>query len=356
MSLAVQNISGMIGCAMLLSLTTSCDVHEFPDEPDEAAVCLKLHFATDMPQWEYPVTESRTYVPSRDVQTDGYMRYIIRLYPGTSDSRSLSSRAEHEHEFIFTRSVADGYDAEFVLDDIPSGEYTLMAWADLIEKEGEIPLYNAENFAQVKLQTDEHQGCNDYRDAFRGSLDLTIKPGIVVRGYENATVEMERPMAKFEFITTDLDEFIDKEILAAISRGETTHEAIANAPSKSWDMSKYKIMFYYIGFMPTTFNMFTDRPSDSTTGVAFPGRFMRLEGNEASLGFDYVFVNHIEAKVAVQIGIFDDEGNRLSLTSPIDVPLHRSEHTLIKGKFMLQNASGGVGIDPSFSGEHNIFI
>lgn len=352
----IRSAAMLLAGACMATTLSGCDVHEFPDEPDEATLCLTLHFATDMPQWEYPITDSRTVIPSRVVQTDGQMRYIIRLYPGSADSRALTSRAEPLHEFVFTRSVADGYDAHFVLDDVPTGDYTIMAWADLAADDADAPFYDADNFGRIKLQATNHPGCNDYRDAFRGSSDISFKSNFLVRGDGEATIEMQRPLAKFEFVTTDLEEFIDKEIKAALSRGDIDTESVENAPSRFLDMSKYKIVLYYVGFMPNTFNIFTDKPSDSATGISFPGRFTRLSDHEASLGFDYVFVNGVESKVSLQIGIFDADGNRLSMTSPIDVPLRRSQHTLLKGRFLMQNASGGVGIDPSFSGEHNIFI
>lgn len=360
MKACLQYLHTLLIGTLLLSVASGCDVHEFPQVPEplpeNATFNLQLRFATDMPQWEYPITESRTFVPSRVVQEEGEMRYIIRVYPGSSSSRTPSSRGEAVREFEFTRDVSEGYNADFQFD-VPVGDYTIMAWADLAENIGDAHLYDANEFSQIKLQGGEHRGNNDYRDGFRGMLDVSFSTAdVMANATKTVVVDMARPMAKFEFITTDIDEFIGKEIEAALSRGEITPEAVENAPSKAFDMSKYKIMFYYVGFMPNTFNMFTDKPSNSVTGISFPGRFMRLEGNEASLGFDYVFVNGTEVKVAVQIGIFDEAGNQLSMTAPIDVPLRRSQHTLIKGRFMMQNASGGVGVDPSFSGDHNIFI
>lgn len=346
---------GTLTGLLLFLFLPSCDVHEFPDLPTEAPVTISLHFSTALPQWEYPLTESRTIVASRVVQTVGMMRYIIRLYPGTSESRGQLSRSEPAHEYVFTRNISDGYNTEFQLN-IPIGEYTIMVWADLFATEEAESFYNTDNFTHIMLQGDEHQGNNDYRDVFRGLSDIVIEPGIMTRPTKTISIDMIRPLAKYEFITTDLEDFIDKEYHAAISRGELEAKSEDNAPSRYIDMSNYHIEIYYVGFMPNTFNMFTNKPSDSTTGISYPGRLLQLDGNEASLGFDYVFVNGVQSTVTVQIGIFNKEGSRISLTSPIDVPLRRSEHTLLKGRFLMQNASGGVGIDPSFNGDHNIFI
>lgn len=164
---------------------------------------------------------------------------------------------------------------------------------------------------------------------------------------------MVRPLAKFEFVTTDVEAFVEKEIQAALSRGELSEDLV---PSRVIDVSQYKVMFYYFGFMPNTFNVFTDKPSDSTTGVRFEGRITQLNDQEASLGFDYVFVNGKESNVTVQVAIYDKEDRQLSMSEPINVPLRRSKHTLLKGEFLMQKTSGGIGIDPSFGGDFDIVI
>ncbi len=329
-----------------LLLLSSC-VHEFPDVPEKAVLRLKLHYETDIPQWEYPITETRTFIQSKSVQSFGEMRYIVRLCPLTK-----SSRSEAVQEFVFTRNVADGYDAEFTLY-VPAGDYTVMVWSDLTETiGGNYRFYDATDFSQIILQGD-HEGNSDYRDAFRGTQNFTLTADITEREPETVEVEMVRPLAKFEFIATDVEAFIEKEVKAALSRGEAVTEDI---PTKGIYIEDYKVMFYYVGFMPNTFNMYTDKPSDSVTGVSFPGKISRLDNGEASLGFDYVFVNGVESAVSLQVGIYDKKGNRLSLTNPVNVPLQRSKHTLLKGKFLMQNASGGVSIDASYSGDYNIIL
>jgi len=331
----------------LSMMVTSCDVHEFPELPEKVQFHLKLHYATDMPQWEYPITSVRSIVPSKSVQTAGEMRYIIRLYP--QDAKS--SACTPSQEFVFTRDVAEGYDAEFTLE-APAGNYTVMVWSDLAENAGGgHRFYNTEDFLDIALQGD-HAGNNDYRDAFRGTHSLTLTSGITETEPETAVIEMERPLAKFEFVTTDVEKFIDKEIQAAISRGEITE----NAPASRVDVEDYKVVFYYVGFMPSAYSMFTDKPVNSVTGISFAGRLASLNESEASMGFDYVFVNGTESAVTVQVGIFDKDGNRLSMSESVRVPLRRSKHTVLKGKFLMQNASGGVSINPDYDGDHNIIL
>ena len=108
--------------------------------------------------------------------------------------------------------------------------------------------------------------------------------------------------------------------------------------------------------MPDTYNMNTDKPIDSSMGISFESKLAILNESEASLGFDYVFVNGREAGVSIQIGLYDSEDRQIALTEPIDVSLRRSHHTILNGSFLLQEASGGITINPDFDGNHNILI
>ena len=113
-------------------------------------------------------------------------------------------------------------------------------------------------------------------------------------------------------------------------------------------------MFYYVGFMPNAYSLFTDKPVDSATGVLFESTLNSLSETEASVGFDYVFVNGTESAVTVQIGIYDNEGTQLSLTEPIKVSLRRSHHTIMRGMFLMSETSGGISINPEFDGDYNL--
>lgn len=230
---------------------------------------------------------------------------------------------------------------------LSEGDYDLRLWVDYADPDAPLDdlFYHTESLQAVTVFTDPYVSNTDAKDAAYGNSN-----GIMVSGEGTAvTMALQRPLAKFEFITTDLEAFIDNELEAALSRG-------ADPPSGSLDLAKYKVMFHYVGFLPGIFNMSTDKPSDSVTGVSFSGRISRIDNGEVSLGFDYVFVNGVESAVSVQVGIYDEDGTMLSMTKPITVPLLRSKHTLLKGAFMTADASGGVSIDPSYDGEYNIIL
>ena len=168
---------------------------------------------------------------------------------------------------------------------------------------------------------------------------------------------MQRPLAKFEFVTNDVVEFIDKESTRIASKANGNKSASADdTPTRAVNIEDYKVVFYYVGFMPHAYSMYTDKPVDSSTGVMFESTLKKLSDSEASMGFDYVFVNGKKSAVTVQIGIYDNEGTQLSLTEPIEVPLKRSHHTIMTGMFLMSEGSGGVTINPDFDGDHNLIF
>ena len=221
----------------------------------------------------------------------------------------------------------------------------------MVKSSADAYFYDATNFAEIVLQG-EHEANTDHRDAFRGINSISLVADIIEYIPDTLDITMQRPLAKYEFITTDLKEFIDKEFeilqKEAASRGED--------PPSRVNTDDYKVVFYYSGFMPNAYNINTDKPVDSKMGVLFESKIGVLSENEASLGFDYVFVNGKKSAVTVQIGLYDKEDRQLALSEPIDVPLQRNYHTVLKGSFLMQQASGGMTINPEFDGNFNIEI
>lgn len=347
----MRKILYLIICLPIL-LLSACDVHEWPETPEFVKLHLRLNYETDMTEWEHlydgtSVIEQgygETYDNHRDY---GKIRYIVRTYPVSEKMRTTS---DYTQEFVFTKDISEGYDHEVTLDLLP-GNYNVMVWSDLVQTSGDNHFHNADNFAEIMLQGD-HKGNTNHRDAFRGTNNISLVADIMERLPDTLNVEMQRPLAKYEFLTTDLKEFINKEFeylqKEAATRGEV--------PPTRVNTDDYKVVFYYSGFMPNTYNMNTDKPVDSQMGVLFESKLGILSENEASLGFDYVFVNGKKSAVTVQIGLYDKEDRQLALSDPINVPLQRNHHTMLKGSFLMSQASGGITINPDFDGNHNILI
>ncbi len=352
MKASIFNRYALILMVAPLLFLTGCDIHEYPTVSPTAEHEVTVEFNVksmfdweNMTEWEYDGS-TKSYVP------EGRMRFIFRLYPVDQKSRAA---VEHVQEHIVYGDIEQMYGATFTLDLLP-GEYDLMAWADLEipDCEGEF-YHDASDFSAITLT--RHEGNSHHRDAFRGSKRITVYSDMYEREKEPITIYMERPFAKFEIVTNDLEEFITKQMTAAAAKeAELKGETKDGTETKSIDLNEYVVKIIYPMYMPNTYNMFTDKPIDSTTGISFESDITQVSATEATLGFDHVFVNGIESLVSVQIAIYDKEGTLLSQTGIMDIPLTRNRHTIVTGSFLIQEASGGVSIDPSFDGEYNIWI
>lgn len=375
-SWVVSSSAALVACALLC--ITSCAVHEWP-EPSPADVIVNLDFDTQLPQ--YKVLNEEGTRASRDGR-DYDIRYTIAAY------RLLQDGSYAEEPFllkVFSKDEIDELNATFRFS-IDEGSYRFYVWTDFVLAGTQSDyFYNTTNFRRISLQ-ETHEGNNDFRDAFSGSADLKV----IRRGSKETpstvTVQMRRPLAKFEFITTDLQEFITKTIEAMIRKEEAEAAAKAGKTKSEGgdnpeditpiesdtktdgdtktgdtktpvvDLEKYTVVFFYSGYMPNAYNMMEGKPCDSATGVKFSSAISAIDNHDARLGFDYVFVNGEESSVMVTVALYDEEGTQLSISRQIEVPIKRSMLTTVRGSFLMQNTGGGVAIDPGFEDEFNIYI
>jgi hypothetical protein len=172
---------------------------------------------------------------------------------------------------------------------------------------------------------------------------------------------MVRPMGKYKFVSTDVDVFITRVIAMMKDRGMLSSDLESNQTFdkllQSINLGEYTVMFKYSAFMPCSFNMFTDKPADSWTNMTYQSRMSIENDNEMNLGFDYIFVNGTETTLSISVEVYNKEGELMSSTNPIQVPIVRSKITLVKGEFLTSIANGGVAINPVYDGEdYNIEI
>ena len=341
LSLVARHLS-LVACRLSLItlfalLFSSCHVHEWPKGGMEAFK-LNLDFSTAFERIDYPYGESKADGRSRYYSielTEGVISYTVKAFPLVDGNVDRNIYLE----FNFMRDIKQGFNASFDLN-LDPGEYTVMVFAQLA-KSAEGPFYyDDSNFWSIKLQG-EYEGDTNYRDAFRGLSS------IVVGESNTATMQMTRPLAKYEFISTDLAEFFTKEEARVKSKGLETRNSLED----------YDVVFYYIGYTPTAYNLPEDRNVDSKTGLTFTSVPEVLTEDEVSLGFDYVFCSTTETHVTLQIALYDREsGERVSLSQQIRIPLMRSFDTIVTGSFLFENADSGIGVNPDFAGEYNQFF
>lgn len=321
-------------CCVLLA---SCDVHEFPDpKPKEIPFVLNLEYDTEMPLHKVvEYTEDDITKSAGSFGQEHDVRYQINLY----DASDESSR-EVLYSFRYTRDEVSSLDYSAELE-VPEGRYRFVVWTDYVsEGTGSDMYYDTGKFEYVALAEGDHSGSNDMRDGFTGSGVFEVS-----ETSSEATIDMKRPFAKFNFISTDLQDFI----LEAAKRMEPASVALS-------ELSSYTVVFKYNGFMNSAYNLHTFKPTDACTGVTFNSSIRKLNESDAEMGFDYVFVNGSETKVSVSVEVYDADGERLSSFKPVDVPLVRSKLTTIRANFLTADTGGGVSVDPDYDGDFNIEI
>ena len=364
----MKTILRLIAGVMSLFAFICCDVHEFPETNQRRIPLeLNLHFNTDMPDYK-----EITYTKGSDTKIPygGHdIRYIVNAYR-VDNVRSATRQADTT--FVFTKPN-DGYLDESLVLTLPEGTYDFKVWTDYVDNSSTSDKYYCtSDFEEIILANKSpHSGSNTYREAFRGYGNATVSDPLLYVSHvaENihnvADVEMVRPMGRYKFISTDVDIFLTRVMEMMKEQGKLLNINL-NADSKAYyeqvlqaiNITGYKVVFRYNAFMPCSFNMFTDKPADSWTGISYTSQ-MEIDPSykEMIMGHDFVFVNGSETTLSISLEVYNAENEKVSATNPIYVPIVRNKLTLVKGEFLTSTASGGVSINPGYDGDdYNIEI
>ena len=343
----ISRIKHIAILAIVALLISGCAVHEWPDTPEKFNLCLDLQYNTQMTLWHHSLEGSNiTEIGEGPIVdnrlSEGHIRYHIKAY---TSGTMRNSNAEAVEEFSFIREISDTYNSVEQIR-LPAGKYDIVVWCDFMKSINDDPFYNTNRFTSITAQK-ENTGSNNYSDAFRGNASTTIVVDIIDKAPDTIKVEMQRPLAKIEFISNDLSLFFKNQQLTL---------DVNDVAAKSALLEEYSVICKYIGYMPNTYNIITDKHTDSAVGINFKSDIRVLESAEASIAFDYILVNNREGYITVQLALLNKEGNIISLSEVMDVPIKRDYHTIVRGKFLTGQSSGGIGVDPSFDDEFNIVL
>lgn len=346
-------LTNILCISALLLLAVSCNVHEMPSEADcEVYVYLKfdvgsLPIYTEL-DYNTGYGKSKQADDTRSDAPENYeLRYLVRCFASYDDG--VSYEETPCRGFVFTNTELEKIDYRCRLS-LPTGKYKVRVWTDYIRKsEGTDCYYNTSDMRDISLRGSKtaYVGSTDLRQAFVGETDIFV-PSVLDLDRPTAVkadIEMSRPMARYRFVATDVEEFIEKYL------GITDPEEAAKI-----DFSQYRIVFRYTGFLPTHFNILSDKPFDAEQGYQFLSNITEVDHSEATMGFDYVFVNGHTSSVSVAIGIYNDEGELLSFSTPIEVPLLRNHETIVRGKFLTTNTYGMIAINSEYDGNYDIIV
>lgn len=324
----ISKLMSILACLHLWS----CDVHEFPHPiPEDENISFVLHLDYDTTLPYYRTIEYRE--DARSIDSQPYdARYIVKVYPAISESGT-----KELYSFVFTKADVTELDHSVTLD-LKKGNYKFMVWTDYVIKGTETDyLYDTSTFDKISLKDDKYQGNTDLKDAFKGTITTEVSADLT-----EALVLMERPVAKFRFISTDFDKFISQVIES---------QAVETA-----SLEDFKVVFRYQGYLPNAYSLNSDQLSGSVTEKEFESVVYKISDTEVEMGFDYVFAQSTESLVYITVEISDKEGNVLSSFTTIEIPLLRDKLTTVNAKFLSSQSDGGAGIDPDYNGDINIEI
>lgn len=329
-------------------LNVGC-VHELPKSGEPRNVVL--HFHHDI-GWSYhDVVLSRSFAEANAIAKSGnvHARYHLLFYPA-----GLYTYPVLEMEIHSPDIAREDFDEAVML---PPGNYDLFVWSDYSDANLKTSFFFDSSDHSNILYSEPYNGNNELRDAFRAFASFTVQPTLEADYFEEVAVIIERPLARYEIVATDLREFLQREISRNSVVGYSDAPAMdLEAALSAVPLDEYSAKVHYTEYMPSCFDNFRNNPVDSKVGVSYDATITALSANEARIGFDYVMVNGQESGVKVAVEIFDKSGNKIASSNSFTVPTRRSQNTTVRGKFLTSEASSGVSIDPTFDGGFTVFI
>lgn len=245
-------------------------------------------------------------------------RAVLEVYEQKTDGSTT------KYELYGTQKVAEvtGKKATFNNVRVVSGRtYKFVFWAD---KKGaslnEGKYYTTTSLTNIKMKDGDYVVNNDERDAFFAAEELTVNKS------ETRTIELKRPFAQINLLTTDL----------------------ADVPEKDRP-AKVKVT-YTSGSVSDSFNALTgfigvDKQFTSTVVPAM----------DAASGYelmDYLFVfGEQETLIDFKTEFYREDGSLITTNEQTtNIPLRRNYRTTISGNLLTNGLNYNVVIAPEFAG------
>ena len=341
--------SGLLALPFLMA---ACTLHEEPEltadgelgvDPTEVNVEVNLTLDLNLPEQGNEENSSARV----SANTDYLHRFIVEAYL----NRQPVARQ------VFVESITDRTHLSLPVSmKLHALSYQLVVWKDYVSAETpqEDLHYNTQSLVPVIPNRASHTGNTEYKDVFVGttSLDLSAYADQWEAEVEQ-DVELQRPVARYELIATDVDKFLQR-----IADGEVSGE-------------RFTARIKYSGYLPVGYNVLDDVPKHSLMYMQYNTSFdVPEEGtDELRVGFDYVFVsNEGSASVPMEIEIVN-ENNVTVANSVLNVPLERGKNTVWTGEFLTGDDQGGqgggdepgededgIGIDPDYDNETDLGV
>ena len=321
-------------------------------DPTLVQVHVTLHPAGEMTLYDNgnPMVDTRkgVFEPKEDFDVDTskfVRRYIVEVQTKEKEPQSIFRKA-------FVRCTGDSSDLKLDFS-LHAGVYNIYVWQDYVDKvTAADKYYTTDRLDRIHVQdATDYVGSTDLKDAnaVSGVIDLTEFHDVYF-GSKSFEFTLIRPLAKIVFVTTDINKYWYRQQKKISQAAEVTMATEAEVMELASSMST---IIRLLGYYPTGYNVFTDKPNDAQMGYSYEATPFLCEG-QVVLGFDYVFVGTSPTSVTASVVLYAEDGELINDAAEIQVPVERNKVTVIMDEFLTRRYTPGIGIDPNYDGEFNI--
>lgn len=224
-------------------------------------------------------------------------------------------------------------------------KYEILVWMDYVLSDVKDDLYyrTADGMESIHIPGREGYSADcDYKDAQTLLYPVDLTDSRDWFRHVVITVPLQRPVAKVTFEAIDFAEYASK---------------MGYTGDLDEYIKEFHVNVFYSGYIATGFNAETQNLNDAGTGYSYSSAPVNLPGGSLTrLGYDYVFVNGEKSSVTVSVEITDSEGRVINRVDDITVPTYRGKETVVREKFFTKEYYPGIGINPDFDGEFNVYV
>ena len=239
---------------------------------------------------------------------------------------------------------------------LPHGDYYVLAWADYVPQTDPADWhYLTDTLTNIRTDISTYPNNGHLRSTAAGQVEFGMDFALTREGYpvtrsdEGTSIVKEsrvvpvglsRPAGRYRVVALDYEDFLQT--------------------GGSMDGMTVKVI--YRQYVSAGFNVATMEPNLFVTTYSFdvhPSEIDYEGKQDASLFGDYIFTtSDRETNVLADFYFYDAQGQEISHSKGIEIPLMRNRETVVKGYFLTCEVGSGssVGIDENFEGEYVIEI
>lgn len=325
--------------ALAALLSVAC-VHEYPDDAgtDPTAIQTQITLKTQ-------TTFTHSSILAREREDYGHMYFVVELHDEEFGDTPLLRRE------VGVPRTADGSATITLNETLHAGNYKCIAYAaPAQEADGSGRIFSLRDLEAISHEG-EYPGSTDAKECYEIRFDLSLSADRWFDSYESTHL-LESPMGSIEVISADAEEFIKLEI----ARLESQRQQQGGKSRADWQWSDYYVVWSFNMYHPVGYNAYTGLPNKAEQEISFRSEITPQNEQEASLGFDYVFVNGAQSQVNLTLRIYDKDDTLLNVYSGIEVPIERGKTTIVRGEYLTNRKESGIGIDPEFDGDITIVL